>query len=188
MQEESDEDPGTVLRQNPDGLTKAEKNSEVTITVAKQKLLQLPDVKNRSYDQAVQQLNGVGFSNIVKEEVDNDQPAGTVVDQTPQGPSDQSKEVQITLKVSKGPQQTQVQIPGDLTNRPFKDVKAQLEALNLVVVQEGSDKEDAMVLGTNPAANSMVNPGTSITVYTIGGGGNGGNNGNPGDGGGGFFD
>ncbi|MCX4982076.1 Stk1 family PASTA domain-containing Ser/Thr kinase [Streptomyces sp. NBC_00572] len=188
VQEESDEDPGTVLRQNPDGLTKAEKNSEVTITVAKQKLLQLPDVKTRSYDQAVQQLNGVGFTNIVKEEVDNDQPAGTVVDQTPQGPSDQSKEVQITLKVSKGPQQTQVQVPGDLTNRPFKDVKAQLEALNLVVVQEGSDKEDAMVLGTNPAANSMVNPGTSITVYTIGGGGNGGNNGNPGDGGGGFFD
>ncbi|MEU7697269.1 Stk1 family PASTA domain-containing Ser/Thr kinase [Streptomyces sp. NPDC015492] len=176
-QEESDEDPGTVLRQNPDGGTKAERNSEVTITVAKQKLLQLPDVKTRSYDQAVQQLNGVGFTNITREDVDSDQPAGTVVDQTPQGPSDQSKETRITLKVSKGPQQTQVQIPGDLNNRPFKDVKAQLEALGLVVVQQGSDKEDATVVATNPPAGTPVKTGDSVTVFTMGGGGQGGNQG-----------
>ncbi|MEU2076508.1 Stk1 family PASTA domain-containing Ser/Thr kinase [Streptomyces sp. NPDC013489] len=176
-QQESDEDPGTVLQQNPDGGTKAETNSEVTITVAKQKLLQLPDVKTRSYDQAVQQLNGVGFTNITKEDVDSDQPAGIVVDQTPGGPSDQSKETQITLKVSKGPQQTQVPIPGDLNNRPFKDVKAQLEALGLVVVQQGSDKEDAMVVATNPPAGTPVKTGDSVTVFTMGGGGQGGNQG-----------
>ncbi|MEK9519468.1 Stk1 family PASTA domain-containing Ser/Thr kinase [Streptomyces sp. NPDC087908] len=180
-QEESDEDPGTVLRQNPDGGTKAERNSEVTITVAKQKLLQLPDVKTRSYDQAVQQLNGVGFTNITKEDVDSDQPAGTVVDQTPQGPSDQSKETQITLKVSKGPQQTQVQIPGGLTGKPFKEVRDALQALGLTVVQKGSDKEDAMVLSTNPPEGSTVPTTQPITVMTLGGGG-GGNNGNDGNG------
>ncbi|MFC9795125.1 Stk1 family PASTA domain-containing Ser/Thr kinase [Streptomyces sp. NPDC127584] len=183
-QEESDEDPGTVLRQNPDGGTKAERNSEVTITVAKQKLLQLPDVKTRSYDQAVQQLNGVGFTNITKEDVDSDQPAGTVVDQTPQGPSDQSKETRITLKVSKGPQQTQVQIPGGLTGKPFKEVRDALQALGLTVVQKGSDKEDAMVLSTNPPEGSTVPTTQPITVMTLGGGGGGnnGNNGNDGNG------
>ncbi|WP_406060092.1 Stk1 family PASTA domain-containing Ser/Thr kinase [Streptomyces sp. NBC_01077] len=186
-QEESEEDPGTVLRQNPDGGTKADKNSEVTITVAKQTLTELPDVKNRSYAQAEQQLKALGFTSITQELVDNDQPAGTVVDQTPQGPSDQPKDVQITLKVSKGPQQTQVAIPGDLANRPFKDVKAQLEALGLVVVQQGSDKEDAMVITTTPPAGSMVNTGDTVNVFTMGGGGGG--NGNNGDnaGGGGFF-
>ncbi|MDX2562443.1 Stk1 family PASTA domain-containing Ser/Thr kinase [Streptomyces sp. TX20-6-3] len=189
-QQESDEDPGTVLQQNPDGGTKAEKNSEVTITVAKQKLLQLPDVKTRSYDQAVQQLNGVGFTNITKEEVDSDQPAGTVIDQTPQGPSDQSKETQITLKVSKGPQQTQVQIPTGLTGKQFKEVRDVLQGMGLTVVQQGSDKEDAMVLSTNPPEGSMVPTTQPITVITLGGGqggnpgGGGGNNG----GGGGFFD
>ncbi|MFH9723518.1 Stk1 family PASTA domain-containing Ser/Thr kinase [Streptomyces sp. NPDC017254] len=184
-QEESDEDPGSVLRQNPQGGTKAEKNSEVTITVAKQKLSQLPDVKTRSYEQAVQQLNAVGFTNIARQDVDNDQPAGTVVDQTPQGNSNQAKDVQITLKVSKGPQQTQVQIPADIGGKKFKDVKQQLEGLGLVVVQQGSDKEDATVLGSTPQAGSMINTGETVTVITVGGGGgNGDNNG----GGGGFFD
>ncbi|MFF1507023.1 Stk1 family PASTA domain-containing Ser/Thr kinase [Streptomyces sp. NPDC058326] len=193
-QEESDEDPGTVLRQNPDGGTKAEQNSEITITVAKQKLSQLPDQKGRTYDQALQQLTQLGFTNVTKEEVDNDQPAGTVVDQTPAGPSDQPKDVQITLKVSKGPQQpAQVQLPTGLAGKPFKDVKAQLEAMNLKVTQQGSDKEDALVMGTNPTEGSMVTPGQEISVYTVGGGGNGGGNGggdNNGDsnGGGGFFD
>ncbi|MFH8713982.1 Stk1 family PASTA domain-containing Ser/Thr kinase [Streptomyces zaomyceticus] len=186
-QEESDENPGSVLRQNPQGGTKAEKNSEVTITIAKQKLSQLPDVKTRSYEQAVQQLNAVGFTNIGRQDVDSDQPAGTVVDQTPQGPSDQAKDVQITLKVSKGPQQTQVQIPADMGGKKFKDVKQQLEALGLVVVQQGSDKEDATVLGSTPQPGSMVNTGDTVNVVTVGGGGDNGNGDNNG-GGGGFFD
>lgn len=186
-QEESDENPGSVLRQNPQGGTKAEKNSEVTITIAKQKLSQLPDVKTRSYEQAVQQLNAVGFTNIGRQDVDSDQPAGTVVDQTPQGPSDQAKDVQITLKVSKGPQQTQVQIPADMGGKKFKDVKQQLEGLGLVVVQQGSDKEDATVLGSTPQPGSMVNTGDTVNVVTVGGGGDNGNGDNNG-GGGGFFD
>ncbi|MEU7391289.1 Stk1 family PASTA domain-containing Ser/Thr kinase [Streptomyces tanashiensis] len=187
-QEESDEDPGTVLRQNPDGNTKAEQNSEVTITVAKKQLSELPSVKGRTYDQAVQQLNSLGFTNVTKEEVDNDQPAGTVVDQTPQGPSNQPKDVQITLKVSKGPQQTQVQLPTGLTGKKYKEVRDLLQSMGLTVVQQGSDKEDAMVLGTNPPEGSTVPSNQPITVMTMGGGGGGdNNNGNPG-GGGGFFD
>ncbi|MET9931874.1 MULTISPECIES: Stk1 family PASTA domain-containing Ser/Thr kinase [unclassified Streptomyces] len=182
-EEESDANPGSVLRQNPGGGTKAETNSEVTITIAKKKLSQLPNVKDRAYEQAVQQLNTVGFTNVVREDVDSDKPAGTVVDQTPQGDSNQPKDVRVTLKVSKGPQQTQVTIPDGLTNRPFKDVKAQLEGMGLTVVQKGSDKEDALVLATNPAANTPVNTGTTVEVFTAGGGmpSNPGDNNNGGD-------
>ncbi|MFE5596434.1 Stk1 family PASTA domain-containing Ser/Thr kinase [Streptomyces sp. NPDC056549] len=185
-QEESEEDPGTVLRQNPDGGTKAEQNSTITITVAKKQLSELPSFKGRTYDQAVQQLNAIGFMSVSKEEVDSTEPAGTVVDQTPQGPSNQPKDVQVVLKVSKGPQQTQVQIPVDIAGKKYKDVKAQLEALGLTVVQAGSDKEDATVINSSPAAGSPINTGETVTVFTMGGGGGGdNNNGNPG--GGGFF-
>ncbi|MFC7793067.1 Stk1 family PASTA domain-containing Ser/Thr kinase [Streptomyces cinereoruber] len=198
-EEESDEDPGSVLRQNPGGGTKAEKNSEVTITIAKKKLSQLPNVKDRAYEQAVQQLNTVGFTNVVREDVDSDKPAGTVVDQTPEGDSNQPKDTRVTLKVSKGPQQAQVVVPDGLTGRPFKDVKAQLEGMGLAVVQEGSDKEDALVIGTNPGTNTPVATGSTVRVLTMGGGGlpgnpgdnngdnNGGNGGNN-NGGGGWFD
>ncbi|MFI1713634.1 Stk1 family PASTA domain-containing Ser/Thr kinase [Streptomyces litmocidini] len=188
-QEESEQDPGTVLRQNPEGGTKAEKNSEITITVAKKQLSELPDLKGRTYDQAVQQLNTIGFKNVTQEPVDSTEPAGTVVGQTPEGPSNQPKDVQITLKVSKGPQQTQVQIPTGLTGKKFKEVRDLLQGMGLTVVQVGSDKEDAMVLGTNPPEGSMVDKTQPVTVTTMGGGGGGGdnNNGNPGGGIGGFF-
>ncbi|MEU6619309.1 Stk1 family PASTA domain-containing Ser/Thr kinase [Streptomyces litmocidini] len=188
-QEESEQDPGTVLRQNPEGGTKAEKNSEITITVAKKQLSELPNLKGRTYDQAVQQLNTIGFTNVTKEEVDSTEPAGTVVGQTPEGPSNQPKDVQITLKVSKGPQQTQVQIPTGLTGKKYKEVRDLLQGMGLTVVQVGSDKEDAMVLGTNPPEGSMVDKTQPVTVTTMGGGGGGGdnNNGNPGGGIGGFF-
>ncbi|MFF0423912.1 Stk1 family PASTA domain-containing Ser/Thr kinase [Streptomyces sp. NPDC004520] len=183
-QEESDQDPGTVLRQNPEGGTKAEQNSEITITVSKKQLTQLPDQKGRTYDQAYQQLTSLGFTNVSKEEVDSDQPAGTVVDQTPQGPSNQPKDVQIVLKVSKGPQQQTVTIPPGLTGKKFKDVRDLLQGLGLQVVQVGSDKEDALVLGTNPPEGSTIPTNQPVTVTTLGGGGGGDNNGNPG---GGFF-
>ncbi|XUL99281.1 Stk1 family PASTA domain-containing Ser/Thr kinase [Streptomyces venezuelae ATCC 10712] len=188
-QEESEEDPGTVLRQNPAGGTKAEQSSGITITVAKKQLSELPSFKGRTYDQAVQQLNAIGFTNVSKEDVDSNEPAGTVVDQTPQGPSNQPKDVQVVLKVSKGPQQTQVQIPVDIAGKKYKDVKAQLEGLGLQVAQAGSDKEDATVINSNPGAGSMINTGETVTVFTMGGGGGGdnNNNGNPG-GVGGLFD
>ncbi|MFJ7064169.1 Stk1 family PASTA domain-containing Ser/Thr kinase [Streptomyces sp. NPDC101115] len=179
--EESDQEAGRVLRQNPEGGSKAEKNSEVTITVAKKEQSQLPDVTGRNYDQAVQQLAQLGFTNVARQDVDSEQPLGTVIGQNPNGSTNQPKDVQITLKVSKGPQQpTQVQIPADVQGKKFSDVKAQLEALQLNVVQQGSDKGNATVMGTNPPAGSMVNRGDTITVFSVGGSND--------DGNGGFFD
>ncbi|MEU9293586.1 Stk1 family PASTA domain-containing Ser/Thr kinase [Streptomyces sp. NPDC048266] len=183
-QEESDEDPGTVLRQNPQGGTKAEKNSEITITVAKQKLKTVPPVVGNQFAQAEQQLKALGFV-VVTEYVDSDKPKDEVLEQTPNGNASAAEGAEVKLRISKGPQQpAQVQIPADIATKPFKDVKAQLEALGLVVQQQGSDKEDAMVVGSNPQAGSMINVGETVTVYTVGGGGNPGNpgdNGNNGD-------
>jgi beta-lactam-binding protein with PASTA domain len=180
-QEESDEDPGTVLRQNPQGGTKAEKNSEITITVAKQKLKTVPPVVGNQFAQAEQQLKALGFV-VVTEYVDSEKPKDEVLEQTPNGNASAAEGAEVKLRISKGPQQpAQVQIPADIATKPFKDVKAQLEALGLVVQQQGSDKEDAMVVGSNPQAGSMVNAGETVTVYTVGGGGNPGGNGDNGD-------
>ncbi|MGW3747372.1 PASTA domain-containing protein, partial [Streptomyces sp. NPDC005146] len=129
-EEESDANPGSVLRQNPGGGTKAEKNSEVTLTVAKKKLSTVPPVVGNQLAQAEQQLKALGFV-VVTEEVDSDKPKGEVLEQTPEGNASVAGGSEVKLKVSKGPQQTQVTIPDGLTNRPFKDVKAQLEAMGL---------------------------------------------------------
>ncbi|MFG2329901.1 Stk1 family PASTA domain-containing Ser/Thr kinase [Streptomyces sp. NPDC048604] len=179
-EEESDEDPGTVLRQDPKGGSQAEKNSEITIFVAKQQKSQLPNVTGRDVNQAIQQLSQLGFTNVAQQQVDSNQPAGFVVEQSPKGDTRQPKEVQITLKVSKGPAQQQT-IPGDIAGKKFKDVKQQLEGMGLVVqlAPGSSDKDNATVVNSNPAPGSPVTAGQTVMLWTVGG--------DDGDNGGGFF-
>ncbi|MER8040639.1 Stk1 family PASTA domain-containing Ser/Thr kinase [Streptomyces hydrogenans] len=184
-EEESEEDPGTVLRQDPQNGTKAEKNSTVTLTVAKQKLTQLPPVTNRDVSLALQQLNGLGFTNVKQEEVDSDQPKGMVVEQTPAGPSNQPLDVEIKLKVSKGPAQAQIVIPADIVGKPLKEVRDNLQGQGVTVVVVGVDKDDAQVRQSLPAPGTPVKQGDTVTLVTVDANGgqqpNGGNNGDNGD-------
>ncbi|MET8443665.1 MULTISPECIES: Stk1 family PASTA domain-containing Ser/Thr kinase [Streptomyces] len=178
---ESEKTPDSVISQDPEGGSKVEKDTEVTITVAKKTTEPMPDVRTRPYDAAVQQLNGLGFTNVSRQDVDSEEAAGTVIDQSPSGPSKQSKDVQIVLKVSKGPAQPeQVTVPGDIVGKRFQDAKGALEGLGLVVAlaPNSSDKPNALVMQADPGANSQVDKGSTVTLTTIGGGG--------GDGGG-FF-
>ncbi|MFJ6517708.1 Stk1 family PASTA domain-containing Ser/Thr kinase [Streptomyces filamentosus] len=175
-EEESEDDPGTVLRQDPQNGTKAEKNSTVTLTVAKQKLTNLPPVTNRDINLALQQLNSLGFTNVKQEEVDNDQPKGTVVEQNPPGNTNQPLSVEITLKVSKGPQVPQITIPADIVGKPLKEVRDNLQGQGITVVVAGVDKDDAQVRQSLPAPGSQVKQGDTVTLITVdaGGGDNGG--------------
>ncbi|MET8414984.1 Stk1 family PASTA domain-containing Ser/Thr kinase [Streptomyces sp. NPDC005134] len=171
--ESSDAEPGTVLDQDPKGGTKAEPESEVKITVAKNATAPLPDVRTRTYQEAEAQLRGIGFTNIQREDVDSTEPVDTVVGQTPTGPSKQAKDVQIVLKVSKGPAQPeQVTIPGDIYGKRYQEVKTQLEGMGLVVAlaPNSVDKPGATVVNSNPPPNSPVAKGSTVTLLTVGGG------------------
>jgi eukaryotic-like serine/threonine-protein kinase len=169
---ESEETPDTVIAQDPEGGSQVEKDTEVTITVAKEKLLDLP-VLNRTYTEAEAQLRGIGFTNIVPQYVDSPQPKDMVVGQTPEGPSKQAKDTQIVLQVSKGPAQPeQVTIPGDIVGKRYQEVKGALEGMGLVVVlaPNSADKPGAKVMGSNPPPNSQVAKGSTVTLMTMEGG------------------
>lgn len=175
--EESEKTEGTVIDQDPKGGAKAEEGAEITITVAMQTTDPMPDVRTRQYDAAVAQLNQLGFTNVSRADVDSEKPAGEVIEQTPAGPSKQAKDVQIVLKVSKGPAQPeQVAIPGDIGNRPYQDVKGQLEGLGFVVAlaPNSVDKPNARVVTSSPAPTTQAPKGSTVTLVTIEGGGNGG--------------
>ncbi|HWU04827.1 MAG TPA: Stk1 family PASTA domain-containing Ser/Thr kinase [Streptomyces sp.] len=168
---ESDATPGTVTEQDPEGGTKADRETEVTITVAKEALLDLP-VLNRTYAEAEAQLRGIGFTNISRQDVDSDQPKDMVVGQSPEGPSKQAKDAQIVLKVSKGPAQPeQVTVPGDIVGKRYQDAKGTLEGLGLVVAlaPNSSDKPNALVVQAAPGANTQVAKGSTVTLTTLGG-------------------
>ncbi|MEV6435971.1 Stk1 family PASTA domain-containing Ser/Thr kinase [Streptomyces anulatus] len=175
--EESEKTEGTVIEQDPKGGAKAEEGAEITITVAMQTTDPMPDVRTRQYDAAVAQLNQLGFTNVSRADVDSEKPAGEVVEQTPAGPSKQAKDVQIVLKVSKGPAQPeQVQIPGDIGGKSYQDAKGQLEGLGFVVAlaPNSVDKPNARVVTSSPAPTTQAPKGSTVTLVTIEGGGNGG--------------
>ncbi|WP_426498325.1 Stk1 family PASTA domain-containing Ser/Thr kinase [Streptomyces sp. D54] len=178
--EESEKTEGTVIEQDPKGGAKAEEGAEITITVAVQTTDPMPDVRTRQYDAAVAQLNQLGFTNVSRADVDSEKPAGEVIEQTPAGPSKQAKDVQIVLKVSKGPAQPeQVQIPGDIGGKSYQDAKGQLEGLGFVVAlaPNSVDKPNARVITSSPAPTAQAPKGSTVTLVTIEGGGNGGNGG-----------
>ncbi|WP_328895081.1 Stk1 family PASTA domain-containing Ser/Thr kinase [Streptomyces sp. NBC_00236] len=179
--ESSDADPGTVLDQTPKGNSKAEKNSEVKLTVATEKLIAVPPVTGRSWDQAVAQLTQLGFTNIGKSEVDNEKPAGEVVEQNPAADEKVGKNTSIILKVSKGPTQPATVAVPQVLGKPVSQAKAELAQAGFTNIQfaEGSSGDDnAFVTGSDPQPGTQADPAaTTITLTTMGGGGGGNGNG-----------
>ncbi|MFD9790907.1 Stk1 family PASTA domain-containing Ser/Thr kinase [Streptomyces sp. NPDC059070] len=172
---EADQDPGTVVSQDPKGGTPAEKGSDVTLSIATKKKTNMPDVKGTLYDDAVSRLNDLGFTNVARQDIDSNQPAGQVIDQNPKAYSPQAADVQITLKVSKGPQSPQpVPVPGVL-GMTVKQATEKLNAAGFSNIQfaPGSSNDDkARVLSQTPGPNTPADPATTgIVLTTIGGGG-----------------
>ncbi len=176
--ESADAEPGTVLDQTPKGNAKAEKNSEVKLSVATEKLLSMPDVSDRSYDDAVAQLTGNGFTNIGKSDVDNEKPAGTVVGQTPPANEKVGKDTAIILKVSKGPTQPATVPVPEVRGGKVSDAQQKLNQAGFTQIQfaQGSSQDgNALVANIDPQPGTQADPATTvITLTTVGGGGGGG--------------
>ncbi|MFD6421199.1 Stk1 family PASTA domain-containing Ser/Thr kinase [Streptomyces sp. NPDC060198] len=174
--EQSDATPGTVTKQSPEGGSEAEKDSEVTITVAEEKLITMPDLSTsgRTFEQAQAQLVALEFTSISRTDVDSTSPAGTVVGQTPEANTQQAKDVQIVLKVSKGPPQPeQVAVP-NLAGQTLGDAKNLLAQSGLVLGSvDGSSDDNARILSSDPQTNQQVAKGSAVNVKTVGGGGDG---------------
>ncbi|WP_328673854.1 Stk1 family PASTA domain-containing Ser/Thr kinase [Streptomyces sp. NBC_00322] len=175
---ESDEDPGTVLKQDPRGGTQAEKGTKVTLTVAKQAKVTVPPVVGRLFDDAKSQLETLEFT-VARADVDSDQPAGTVIQQDPAGNSKAAKGATVTLQVSKGPQQT-AQVP-QLFNKTIGEAKQLLAQAGLQLgAVNGPNDDKARIIVQDPAAGSPATPNQQVNVQTIDGGGGGNNGGNDG--------
>ncbi len=184
--ESSEQEPGTVISQDPRGNSLAEKGTTVNLKVAKEALVNIPPVQGQQFDSAKAQLETLEFK-VERQDVDSDQPANTVIEQSPTGKA--SKGATITLKVSKGPQQpTGKPVPEVRTQRlgQAKQILAQNGFTNLALAPGSPGDDNAIVTSLDPQPGTQVDPATTtITLTTIGGGG--GNGGNNGGGNGGFI-
>ncbi|MBM9620454.1 Stk1 family PASTA domain-containing Ser/Thr kinase [Streptomyces zhihengii] len=180
--ESSDAEPGTVLKQDPEADSMAETGATVTLTVAKEAKQDLPNVVGQQFANAKSQLEIAEFE-VVRQDVDSDQPKDTVVAQDPQ-PGKVTKGTKVTLQVSKGPAQTQSPVPVEILGKRLgeaKQILAQAGFTNVSVAPGNPGDDNAIVRNSNPTPGTPVDPATTpVVLETFGGGGNG-------NGGGGFI-
>ena len=102
-EESEDEDPGTVLRQDPGSGQQVDKGSTVTLVVAKAPPeVEVPDVVDQERDDAEQALKDAGFEVRVREEtVDTIDQDGIVIGQDPAGGEQLRKGSRVTIVVGK---------------------------------------------------------------------------------------
>jgi beta-lactam-binding protein with PASTA domain/predicted Ser/Thr protein kinase len=99
-EEESGEDPGTVIGQSPDAGASVAKGSAVDLTVAKG--VTVPDVTDQSETDARTALEAAGFKARVRDQTVTDEAQdGTVLDQTPAADEELPKGSRVTIVVGR---------------------------------------------------------------------------------------
>jgi serine/threonine-protein kinase len=99
--------PGRVIAVDPVPGTVLAKGSAVTLTVISGKLT-MPDLFGKTFEQARADLEALGFSNIVRQDVASTNPAetGTVVGQDPAKNAKVDRNQKITLQIAEPPPTT----------------------------------------------------------------------------------
>ncbi|MGW0708212.1 PASTA domain-containing protein [Streptomyces sp. NPDC002643] len=164
---EAEDDAGTVLKQNPAGGEKAEKGTEITLTVAEEAArATVPDLTGGTLAEARKLLAEEGLELGDTIEVESDAEAGTVVGQGTAAGTEIAPGTAVDVQVAKAVET--VRIPTDVVGRTLGEVREQLGALGLQVsVATGySRASDAVVTSTTPVAGSEVEVGSTVVVVT----------------------
>lgn len=129
-------------------------------------MVPVPDVAGKPRNDAVRELEDLGFSVNVMEEPSPDIKRGDVISTNPAAGSELKKGTQITLTVSSGKEMTDVPDITNLTTEEAVDElkKAGLE-LNPNVRRESSDNiPDGIILGQQPAGGTQIAKGSRIAI------------------------
>ncbi|WP_433712741.1 Stk1 family PASTA domain-containing Ser/Thr kinase [Nocardia sp. CA-084685] len=126
----------------------------------------IPDLSNKSAQQAQDSLQKLGFMVAIQQKPDNKVATGNVISTQPLGGSRVDKGSTITVQVSAGP--AQVQIPR-LDGMTQEQAEQQLNASGLrmdpnVQRKPSSAQETDKVIGTDPSAGSRVDVDRAIVV------------------------
>jgi len=157
---------GIVVAQKPGSGAKVDEGSVVTLNVSKgPQPVSVPNVVGMSFDSASSTLQAQGLSVARGADVESDQPANTVVDQSPAAGTSVAPGTSITLRVSKGPSTSSVP---DVTSLSQNDAVAQLRASGFrvrIVSQDVDDPDqDGIVQAQDPSGGSQSPPNTLVTI------------------------
>jgi beta-lactam-binding protein with PASTA domain/predicted Ser/Thr protein kinase len=164
----SGEPVNTVTGQDPKGGAKVDRGSTVRINVSKgPKPIAVPSVEGQPFESANAQLQAAGFS-VARQDVDSDEPRGTVVDQDPEGTTLASRGATVTLSISKGPKTVRVPFVESVDRDTGVQTLRESGFKVKVTEQDVEDPAlDNLVLAQDPPGDSDAKPGSTVTI-TVG--------------------
>jgi serine/threonine-protein kinase len=162
----SNKPEGTVTGQEPAAGQTIVQGSRVRINVSSgPAAIDVPSVTGLPFDQASAALQNQGFA-VKRTNVESDQPADTVVNQSPSGTAPQG--ATITLSVSKGPKTSSVP---DVTSQDEQSARDTLTSSGFKVQVQRQDVSDpgleGIVLDQSPTGGTQAKKGTTVTI-TVG--------------------
>ncbi len=168
-QAESLEGEGTVISIDPAEGAQASPSAPITLEVSTGTVT-MPDVRNQQEAAATQALADVGLTNVATEEVESDQPAGTVLNTDPAPGNQVGAGTRITLQVSGGV--TTIPVP-DVVGQTEADARSALQAAGFTNIRSQPTENDGTVaegevLNTNPEPNSDAAPDDEIVLLIAG--------------------
>jgi beta-lactam-binding protein with PASTA domain/predicted Ser/Thr protein kinase len=162
----SSKPPDTVTGQDPLPGKTVVKGSKVRINVSSGPAdITVPSVIGLPFDQASAALQGQGFA-VSRVNVESNQPADTVVDQSPSGSAPRGST--IKLSVSKGPKTSSVP---DVTSQDEQSARDTLASAGFKVQVQNQDVTDpgleGIVLNQSPGGGQEAPQGSTVKI-TVG--------------------
>jgi serine/threonine-protein kinase len=150
---------GVVISSDPKAGTSLKPGDTVTVVLSKGRApITVPDMTGKNINDARAQLQQLGLS-AVEQYKDSDQPADTVIGQSPKGGTGAEKDDEVKLDVSKGP--PLITVPR-LIDLPCDQAQQQLQQLNLRVLV--GLLPTGIVRQQNPPENTQVAPQTEVQI------------------------
>jgi serine/threonine-protein kinase len=153
--------PGTVVTQQPDAQLLVKRGSTVKVSVSKgPELTVVPDVRNRTQQEATDALTGAGFRVTIVQKQSETVAEGLVIATDPAGGKRAPKGSAITVTVSTG---TPLVTVPDLTCMTRAQAKDAAAHAGFEIVFEGR-KNANVVVDQDPVPNSKAHKGSTITA------------------------
>lgn len=164
----SSERSGTVVDQTPAAGTEVDEGTTVTLEVAKARpevqRIAVPDVVGSTAASARGELRSAGLS-VSTVTVVSQEPAGTVIEQSPRAGAEVRKGTRVRLTVSAGP--ATVEVP-DVSGLDEAAARSELEraGFRVQVMDEPTTDpaQDGTVLRQTPEAGSSAREGAVVTI------------------------
>jgi serine/threonine-protein kinase len=155
---------GTITEQDP-STGKAEKNSEISVTVVGTRVASVPGVVGSERAAAEKKLQDAGFQVEVNEQDSSFEDQGKVMGQSPEGGERPEVGTSVAITVGTGP--STVDVPQLYGNTPAQ-ARSILEEAHLTLGEKRSEYNNDVTAGSiflqDPSGTQRVKPGTAVDV------------------------